>query len=56
MLYIEVVNFLIILQTNDMINLVQNFIMLMFIAEVDLLMATILKDEVLKDLLSNERF
>jgi hypothetical protein len=56
MLYIEVVNFLMILQTNDIGNLIQNVTALIIVAEADLLLSTTLKDEVLKDLLSKESF
>jgi hypothetical protein len=56
MLYIEMVNFLMILQTNDISNLIQNVTALIIVAEADLLLSTTLKDEVLKDLLSKESF
>ena len=56
MLYIEVVNYLMILQTNDIGNLIQNVTALIIVAEADLLLSTTLKDEVLKDLLSKENF
>lgn len=49
-------NLLLILQTNDIPNLIQNVIALMVIATADKLLATTLKDEVLMDLLSNESF
>ncbi len=56
MLTIEVVNFLMILQTNDLNNLIQNVTALVIIAEADVLLYTTLKDEVLKDLLPLETF
>ena len=56
MLTIEAVNFLMILQTNDLNNLIQNVTALVIIAEADVLLYTTLKDEVLKDLLPMETF
>jgi hypothetical protein len=56
MLTIEVVNFLMILQTNDLNNLIQNVTALVIIAEADVLLYTTLKDEVLKDLLTIATF
>ena len=56
MMYIEVVNFLMILQTSDLNNLIQNVTALVIIAEADVLLYTTLKDEVLKDLLTMETF
>jgi hypothetical protein len=56
MLTIEVVNFLMILQTNDLNNLIQNVTALVIIAEADVLLYTTLKDEVLKDLLTISTF
>lgn len=56
MMFIEVVNFLMILQTSDLNNLIQNVTALVIIAEADVLLYTTLKDEVLKDLLTMETF
>jgi hypothetical protein len=56
MLTIEVVNFLMILQTNDLNNLIQNVTALVIIAEADVLLYTTLKDEVLKDVLTISTF
>jgi ABC-type xylose transport system permease subunit len=56
MLTIEVVNFLMILQTNDLNNLIQNVTALVIIAEADVLLYSTLKDEVLKDLLTISTF
>lgn len=56
MMFIEVVNFFMILQTSDLNNLIQNVTALVIIAEADVLLYTTLNTEVLKDLLTMETF
>lgn len=56
MMFIEIANFLMILQTSDLNNLIQNVTALVIIAEADVLLYSTLKDEVMKDILSMETF
>lgn len=56
MCFIEIVNFIMILQTSDLNNLIQNVTALVIIAEADVLLYACLHDEVMKDMLSQETF
>jgi hypothetical protein len=56
MMFIEVVNFGMILQTSDLNNLIQNVTCLVIIAEADVLLYSTLKDEVMKDMITQETF
>jgi hypothetical protein len=56
MMFIEIVNFGMILQTADLNNLIQNVTCLVIIAEADVLLYSTLKDEVMKDMIQQETF
>lgn len=56
MVFIEFVNFSMILETNDINNLIQNVTALLIIAEADILLTATLKGEVLSQIMQLESF
>lgn len=56
MVFIEFVNFSMILQTSDLNNLIQNVTALVIIAEADILLEATLRDEVLSKIMPLESF